>query len=294
MREGITLYGQPELTNPRLIMAWPDTGHVGLRVVDYLKNKLRAKGFARIEPYDFSVVPWVSVKEGLIEKLELMKNEFYYWQDSGGGDDLIIFRSEQPSIRTYDYVGLVLDIACQFGVKRLYTAGSFGATGIVHSEEPMVLGVVNQPDLRELAESHDVKLYPEYKGIGNVHSSFLWFAKERNIEAISLWSPMPYYVARLPFPWSNYPKCSLAILEKIAAMEKIEIDTGELAAFAGQTETEMKKIYDDLLEAAKSDFVHPAAELPTSYADDTTGVISDEDLKRMLRDVDDFFKKGKQ
>ncbi len=294
MHKAINLYKQPELRNPILIMAWPDTGHVGLRVVDYLKNKLGAERFGRIEPYDFSLVPWISVKEGLIERLELMKNEFYYWKDPKTEKDLIMFRSEQPTIKPYEYVGLVLDVASQFGVKRLYMAGSFGAMGITHAEEALVLGVMNHPDLRGFLESHDIKLYPEYTGIGNIHSSFLWFARERNIEAVSLWSPMPYYIARLPLPWSNYPKCSLAILEKFVEMESIEIDTRELEASARQTETEMGKTYDELYEQAKKELAYPTVELPPAYTEDAAEPISDEDLKRMIRDIDDFFKKGKQ
>ena len=221
-----------------------------------------------------------------------MKNDFYYWQGTETQKDLVIYRSDQPAIKTYEYVDLVLDVAEKCGVKRLYTAGSFGATGITHSDKSMVLGVTNQPDLRALLEKHDVKPYPEYKGVGNIHSSFLWFARKRNIEAISLWSPMPYYVARLPFPWSNYPKCSVAILEKLIAMEGIQVDLGEVETSARQTESEMGKIYDELYEQAKKEFVYPNVEQTPSYTEDAAEPISEDDIKRMMKDVEDFFNKG--
>ena len=294
MPGAINLYKRPDLKNARLIMAWPDAGHVGLRVVDYLKNKLEAEKLGRIEPYDFSLVPWISVKNGLIESLELMKNEFYYWKDARGERDLVILRSEQPTVRPYEYVSLVLDVACQFGVKRIYMVGSFGATGITHAEEPMVLGVVNQARLRGFLESQHVSLYPEYKGIGNLHSSFLWFARDRDIEAISLWSPMPHYIARLPFPWSNYPKCSLAILGKLATMEGIEADIKELEISARQTDTEMGKIYNELYEQAKKELVYQNVEPLPTYTEDASEPISDEGLRRMMRDIEDFFKRGNQ
>jgi proteasome assembly chaperone (PAC2) family protein len=295
MQKAIILYKEPQLKNPRLIMAWPDTGYVGLRVIDYLKNKLGAKEFGMIEPYDFSSMPWVSVKDGVIEALELMRNGFYYWRSRRKtGSDLIIFKSEQPMAKLYEYVGLVLEVAGQFGVKRLYMAGAFGAVGVTHSEKPPVFGVTNQPDLKEFLENHGVKLYPEYKGMGNIHSLTQWLAKERDIEAISLWSPVPHYIARLPFPWSNYPQSSLTILEKLAEMEDIEIDTGELEAFAKRTETEMGKAYDELYEEAAKEFAYPTVEQPTIYPEGATETISDEELGRMIRDLEDFFKKGKQ
>jgi proteasome assembly chaperone (PAC2) family protein len=295
MQKAIKLYKEPQLKKPRLIMAWPDTGYVGLRVIDYLKNKLEAKEFGRIEPYDFSLMPWVSVKDGVIEALELMRNGFYYWRNRRKTrSDLIIFKSEQPTAKLYEYVGLVLDVAGQFGVKRLYMAGAFGAMGVTHSEKPPVFGVANQAGLKEFLENYGVRLYPEYKGMGNIHSLTQWLAKERNIEAISLWSPVPHYIARLPFPWSNYPQSSLAILEKLAEMEDIEIDTGELEAFAKRTETEMEKAYDELYEEATKELAYPTAEQPTIYPEGATETISDEELGRMIRDLEDFFKKGKQ
>jgi len=295
MQKSIRLYKEPELKNPILIMAWPDIGYVGLRVIDYLKNKLEAEEFGMIEPYDFSSVPWISVKEGVIEALELMRNGFSYWKNRReNGNDLIIFKSEQPTAKPYEYVGLILDVACRFKVKRLYMAGAFGAVGITHTEESSVVGVINQPGLKEFAENHDVKLYPEYKGVGNIHSLTQWLAKERNVEAISLWAPIPYYIARLPFPWSNYPQSSLAILEKLIEMENIAIDTGELETFAKRTETEMKKTYDDLYEEAKKEITYPSVEQPIIYPEGATETISDEELKRMIVDLEDFFKKGKQ
>jgi len=292
MDKAITLFKKPELRNTRLIMAWPDTGHIGLRVIDHLKNKLKAERLGRIEPYDFSLFPWISVRDGVIDRLELMKNQFYYWQDNHTGRDLIIYRSEQPAAKPYEYVGLVLDLASEFGVRRIYMAGSFGATGITHKEEPVVLGVTNRAHLTEMIEGYDVKPYPEYKGVGNLHSSFLWFAGERDIEAISLWSPMPYYIARLPFPWSNYPKCSLAMLQKIMELENIRIGTGEIEDLIDKTETEMGKIYDELWEQAKKELPYQSAEQLPAYTDDATEPISDEDLGRMMKDVEDFFNKG--
>jgi len=278
-----------------MIMALPDTGNVGLRVIDYLKGKLRARQFGRIEPFGFSMVPWISVKNGLMEELEPMRNTFYFWENKvRTGSDLILFKSEQPTAKLYEYVDLVLDVACQFGVKRLYMVGSFGAMGITHRDPPEVFGVVNLPRLREPLENCGIKLYPEYKGVGTIHSSFLWFAKDRNIEAASLWSPVPYYVARLPFPWSNYPQSSLAILLKWLCLEKAPVDTGSLASLAKRTEVEMKGVYDQLQEESKKEAVYTTFEQSEDYETDESDEISDDDLRHMMRDIEDFFRKDKE
>ncbi len=291
-KELIELQEYPQLKNPRMIIAWPDTGHVGIRVIDYFRNKLEAKKFGQVLPYNFALVPWISVKDGLIETAQFMRNEFYYWKNEQGDHDLVLLKSEQPTSMTYEYVNSVLDVVEQLGVKRIYLAGSFGATGIDHTEPAMVLGVVNRPYLREFLKDHDVKAYPEYKGVGNIHSTLLWFARERTIEAVSLWSPMPYYIARLPFPWSNYPKCSVSIVEKISAMENIQIDVTELKSLVEQTEREMRKVYEELREEAGREVGISSSGQFGEQSETGEDPISDEDVKRIMGDLEDFFKNG--
>lgn len=288
------LSSEPELRDPRLIIGMPDVGYVGLRVIDFLKSKLRAEEFGRIEPQRFSAVPWVSVKNGVLEGLELLRNGFSFWKNTAGGSDLVLFRSEQPTARPYEYVEAILDVAQHVGVRRVYIVGSFGAVGVTHLEPPGVLGVVNMPHLTELLVESGVQPYPQYKGIGTIHSSCLWFAKERKLEALGLWSPMPHYIARLPFPWSNYPSASLNIIEKIKAMEGLRVDAKELESLSKRTADEMGKIYDQLYEEAKNELVYPSGEQAPAFPDQGLGQMSDEELKGMMKDIEDFFRKRKQ
>ena len=289
-----TLYKEPSLRNPRLIIGLPDAGYVGLRVIDFLKGKLGAEEFGHIAPHGFSTVPWVSVKDGVIENLELLRNGFHFSRNTGGGNDLVLFRSEQPTVHPYEYVEAVLEVAGHVGVKRVYIVGSFGAAGITHLEPPSPLGVVNMPHLTQLLTRSGVDLYPEYKGIGTIHSSFLWFAKARKLEALGLWAPMPHYIARLPFPWSNYPRASLCLVQKLNAVEGLGVDTGELEALAKRTEDEMGKIYDQLHEEAKNELVYPPGEQPAAFSEQDTAGTNDDDLKGTISDIEDFFRKRKQ
>jgi proteasome assembly chaperone (PAC2) family protein len=230
----------------------------------------------------------------VIEGLELLRNGFSFWKNAGGGNDLVMFKSEQPTARPYEYVEAILDVAEHVGVKRVYIVGSFGAVGITHLEPPAALGVVNMPHLTEMLVEAGVQPYPQYKGIGTIHSSLLWFARERKLEALGLWSPIPHYVARLPFPWSNYPGAALCIIEKLQAMEGLRIDTRELASLSKRTADEMSKIYEQLHEEAKSELVYPSSEQMTPYTDKGLGQMTDEELKGMMKDIDDFFRKRKQ
>lgn len=294
MSSEFTLSSEPDLQDPVLIVGLPDVGYVGLRVIDYLKSKLGAQEFGRIEPQRFSTVPWVSVKNGVIEELELLRNGFSFWKNTAEGNDLVIFKSEQPTARPYEYVEAILDVAQHIGVRRVYVVGSFGAVGVTHLEPAAALGVVNMGHLTELLVEVGVQPYPEYKGIGTIHSSFLWLARQRGLEALGLWSPIPHYVARMPFPWSNYPAASLCIIEKLNAMEGLCVDTGELEVLSKRTADEMSKIYDQLHEEARNELVYPSGEQTMAHSDRGLGQISDEELKGMIKDIDDFFRKRKQ
>ena len=283
------LYREPELHRPRLIIGLPDAGYAGLRVVDYLKSHLAAEEMGRIEPHRFSTVPWVSVSDGVLRELELLRNGFYSWKNPAGGNDLLIFRSEQPTARPYDYVEAILEAARQVGVRRIYLLGAFGALGTTHQDPCSVLGVVNMPRLVKILEAVGVEPYPEYRGAGNIHSSFLWFARSRGLEGIALWTPIPHYVARLPFPWSNYPRASLCLLQKLNLIEGLGVEEEGLEALAGRTDDEMRQVYDQLQEEAKGEIMYPSPE-QGSYPQEGLGSMSDEELKGMIRDIEDFFR----
>ncbi|MDM7998859.1 MAG: PAC2 family protein [Dehalococcoidia bacterium] len=294
MGSGYVLSNMPDLHNPRLIVGVADVGHVSLRAVDYLKNKLGAQEFGHIEPRRFSMAPWVSVRDGVIEEFELLRSSFSFCKDAAGGKDLVIFKSEQPTARPYEYAEAVLDVARELGVSRVYIVGSFGAAGVTHLEPPAVLGVVNMAHLRELLVDGGIQPYPQYKGIGTIHSSLLWFAKERKVEGVGLWCPIPHYVARLPLPWNSYPRATLCLVDKLNAMEGLQIETGELQRMTARTEDEMRKLYDQLYEEAKDELVFPAAEEGADHVEDGLARMSDEDVKRMMKDIEDFFRKRPQ
>ena len=236
----------------------------------------------------------LDLTNGVIENLELLRNGFYFWKNPRGGNDVVLFRSEQPTARPYEYVEAVLDAAERVGVERIYLVGSFGATGITHLEPLSTLGVVNMAHLAQLLTRFGVEPYPEYKGIGTIHSSFLWFARARKLEAVGLWVPMPHYIARLPFPWSNYPRASLCLVEKLNGMEGLGVDTKELESLAKHTEDEMGKIYEQLHEEAKNELAYPSGEPPVAFSELDSAQMNEDELRGTISDIEDFFRKRKQ
>jgi hypothetical protein len=61
-------YSSPQLKEPFLVAAGPGTANIGLRTVDYLREKLGAELFAEIEPGDFFTPPYsFAFRDGLID-----------------------------------------------------------------------------------------------------------------------------------------------------------------------------------------------------------------------------------
>ena len=87
MMEGLTIIEEPNLKNPRLLLAlrgWPNAAEVASGTVGYLRGKLEAVKFAEISHwqfYDFpDLRPLLTVEHGTIKELRFPSNEFFYWK----------------------------------------------------------------------------------------------------------------------------------------------------------------------------------------------------------------------
>jgi len=247
MKTPIKFYKKPKLLNPCLVVGWPDAGYVGATVVTYLKDKLGAEVFCEIEPYEFSMSPEIVVKRSVIEALRFPKNEFFSWRNETSPDDLIIFRGTHPVSKAYDFANLILDVAQEFDVRRIYPVGGL-LSGISHTEKPKVLAVTNKTELRTYLTDFDVEASVNYQGHPTLNGLLLGVAQKRNIEGILMVAEVPFYIARLPHPMNRYPKSSKAILLVLAEMLNLEIDLSGMERLVKRTEEQAGKLYQELYD----------------------------------------------
>ena len=123
MKSKIKYFKKPHLKNPYLVAAWPGMGSVAIRAVEFLWEKLKPKEFAEINPEGFFYLQEAWIIDGQVESSRLPQGKFYYWINNSGKHDLIIFLCEtQPSLeKGHSYAELVMDVACLFKVKRIFT-----------------------------------------------------------------------------------------------------------------------------------------------------------------------------
>lgn len=224
--EGIILYETPELHRPCLVAGfsgWGNAAEVSTGVVTYLKTKLEACKFARINPeefYDFSILrPLVTIEAGFIKGVEFVDCELFYWR-GGSACDLVLLIGAEPHLKWQRFGQLILDMAQKVGVSRVYAIGGI-YDAAPHTAEPRVSGFVNDDRLLTELVAHGIEP-ANYIGPVSFHGPLLDMCRERNIEAISLWGRAPHYI-----PVHN-PKVIAAVVSRLARMLEIDIDITDL------------------------------------------------------------------
>ena len=297
---GVRLYREPELESPVMVASWPGIGNIGIIAVDTLRNLLGAEELGEIEPWDFFYPKKVIIRNGELKDIEFPASKFYF-KRTGETDLLFFIGEEQPSDagrtyaegkKAYQMANLVLDVAQKFRCKRLYTSGAAVAP-IHHTARPKVWAVPNAKNLiSEVKNYENTILMSEIEGRGGqgnitgLNGLLLGVARKRGIAAVCVMGEIPVYLQGFPLP---YPKASKAVLEVLTAALGIEIDLDRIAGFIEQSDSQIEQLYEKFPPEIKEQLDKLKY---VSYAQPTElAPITEEDKKRILEDIDKFFKK---
>jgi proteasome assembly chaperone (PAC2) family protein len=176
-----------------LVLGWSgDAGDLGRKATDYLNSKLKGQKFAEIEREGFFLMGGVAVKDNVARFPE---SEFYVCPDR----ELVVFQTDSPATEWYEFLSSVLNVAeghCR--VREIYVLGamiSFSA----HTTPRQLLGIANSVEAKETLSQYDLNTDVDYQtqpGQRPTLNSYLsWLARDRNIRAVSLWVPIPFYLA---------------------------------------------------------------------------------------------------
>ena len=297
---GIRLDRMPEVENPVLIAAWPGIGNIGIIAVDTLRGMMRAEEFGEIEPWDFFYPKRVIIRNGELMDLEFPTSKFYFKRTER--EDLILFiGEEQPAQagrayaegkKAYQMANLVLDVALEFGCRRVYTSGAAVAP-IHHTVRPKVWAVSNSESLIDEVRGYENTILMSdiegREGQGNItglNGLLLGVARKRGLEAICVMGEIPVYLQGLALA---YPKASRSVLEVLTTALGIRIEMGGIDELVESSEREIERVY----ELFPSEMREQLDKLKyVTYAKPTEPEpITEEDKKRILEDIDKFFKK---
>jgi hypothetical protein len=298
---GVRLYKEPNLKNPVLVACWPGIGNIGLVAVDTLRRMLEAEEFGEIEPWDFFYPRKVSIRNGELKDLEFPGNKFYFKRTDK--KDLMFFIAEEQPVwegkvyaegtKAYQMANLVLDVALQFGCKRIFTSGA-AVTPTHHTLRPKVWAVPNTESIiPELRRYDNTVLMSDIEGRGGegnitgLNGLLLGVARRRGMEAICIMGEIPIYLQGFPI---MYPKASKAVLEVLTAALGVSIDMSDITEFAERSVNEIDRLYNELPPEAKEQL--DRLKHISNARQSEKGTITEEDKKKILEDVDKFFRKS--
>jgi proteasome assembly chaperone (PAC2) family protein len=243
MADRLIIHDKPELIAPYILVGlkgWLNAGEVSTGSIDYLRCKLDARSFASIEPTGFYVYqipsstaeqtmrPLVKIKEGLVRKLDLPRNEFYFWK-SGAARDLILFLGVEPNLDWPAYAQAVVDVARQFKAPRIYCLGGI-FDQVPHTRQTRIMATVSHPRVKD--ELKTFARFTEYEGPSSFNTMLISVAREQGIEMAGISARTPLYIQDL-----NTKAC-YDLLKNVIALAGVDIDLGDLRV-AGETLVEM-------------------------------------------------------
>ncbi len=236
MRDLVKLYARPRLNSPNMLAAWPGVGNVSIIVAKYLKRKLDFTELGEIDASYFFDPIGVVVGDNVVEAPQFPQSLFYYRKNKGGESDTILFiGDDQPVAKSYELANCVLNVALRFKVKRVYTCAA-ALTRIHHTEQPKVWGVATSDEVAQSLKAYDLVQGGSLQ-IAGLNGLLLGVAKERDINGVCLLGEVPMYATRV-----QNPMAALAIVDVLAKMLNIEVDTAELAQQASEAREKMKQV----------------------------------------------------
>lgn len=299
---GIRYIKEIQLVDPVMVASWPGIGNVGLIAVDAMRRSLRAEQLAYIEPQEFFYPNKVIIRGGELVELSYPASEFYYKRTDR--KDIIFFTGEeQPTDgggrvyaeghKAYAMANMVLDLAQKYGCKRIYTSGA-AVSPLHHTARSRVWAVPNTEDmLNELRLCDNTILMSDVEGRGGgqgnitgLNGLLLGVAKRRGIEAACLMGEIPVYLQGFPFA---YPKGSKSVLEVLCSILGIWMDMEMIDRLAVESERELTGLYEKLPQEVKDQL--DRLKQVTMAAPESGDAITEEDKKKILEDIDRFFKR---
>lgn len=233
----------PELSQPILILGfegWANGGNVAVGMIDYLIQKSGASHFAGISPDNFyrfdDARPIVKVEGGKLKEVIPPEAAFYCAHEKETSVDLILFKANEPHLRWFSFVEVMLSLCKRLGVKLIISLGGL-QDNVVHTDA-IISGFASSEELLERLKQAQI-IPAEYKGPGAIHSLIFQQAKSIGIEGISLWAHCPFYLQGT----------HLRVLSRMASvlsdLAGVHIDTGELEKGWMQLARQIQRYIDD-------------------------------------------------
>ncbi len=228
-----TKVATPALATPVLVMCMEGWIDAGLGAAAAMSSIANGRPTTLVATWDSDTFidhrarrPVLHLSEGVATGITWPVTELRATQD-GGGRDMLLLTGPEPDMRWHAFAASVVELVRDFGVRICVGLGAF-PEAVPHTR-PVRL-VATAPDTETAAEvgfvggSIDVPA-----GIQAVLEQEINAA---GVRAVGLWARVPHYVLRMP-----YPAASAALVDGLAAVAGLTLNSSELHAEAAKART---------------------------------------------------------
>ena len=284
------LVERPELESPVLILALDGWIDAGLGAANARAALLSGLDPVTVALFDSDELldhrarrPTMHLVEGVVTGLTWPTVELQAASDTDGNDLLLLVGSE-PDHAWRAFTRGVVDLAMEFGARLVVGLGAYPAP-VPHTRPTKLAVTAGDPSLI----AHDM-VRASIDVPAGVQAAIERRATEVGLPAIGLWAQVPHYVAAMP-----YPAASMALLEGVASVAGVHIDSQTLRdevngtreridSLIGQNDEHVRMVQQ--LEAAVDSELGPEAGTGLGAGPLPSGDELAAELERFLREQD--------
>lgn len=238
----------PALHKPWLVAVWPGMGAVAHLSGTYLVESLGGGAAVEIPPGEHFGTAVVSVRDGILQRIERPRTLLVQWKDPSGTRDLVILLAEgQPTTTQRAYCEEVLLAAREMGVERVFTFAAMATANPPDAPARVFTAATDATVLAELRR-HGAEALTQGE-IGGLNGYFLSVAAEHGLPGACLLGEIPFYADRV-----LNPKASAAVLRVFTKLCGLTVDFTAIDAQAEVVEkqlTALAKRMEEQVRAAR-------------------------------------------
>lgn len=275
----------PAVERPVLVVClegWIDAGLAAGAALTHLTNSMPHELVATFdadELIDFRARrPTLRIVSGVDEELRWPEIRLQA-ATNRTGRTVLILSGPEPDMRWHRFSAEVVSLASRLGVELVVGLGAFPAP-VPHTRAVRLVGTSTSAELAASVGFLPAGIEVPAGVQGALEVAF----GQASIPAVGLWARVPHYVAAMP-----YPAASAALLDELARMAELEIDTSALHAAAATTNQQIAALIagsDEHTALVQQLEQQHDAEMPSGTADFGDLPSGDEiaaELERFLR-----------
>jgi proteasome assembly chaperone (PAC2) family protein len=228
----------PEVNNPVLVLGMEGWIDAGLGAGTAAKSLLGSMTTEVVATFDSDLLldqrarrPVMRVVNGVNTGLTWPEIELRAGLDPSGRSVLVLVGPE-PDLRWHQFSAELVALGARLNIGLVVGLGAFPAP-VPHTRPVRLAATASTPEL-----AAEVGFLPATIDVpAGIHASLEQAFAEAGTPAVGIWARVPHYASAMP-----YPAASAALLDEVAKLAGLELDTSALHEAAGATHNQIEQL----------------------------------------------------